>query len=146
MRENGGLRELQPVVSHVTLETRDWSSPRGMGEPGVVWCGVQQYSGLISSPCSFPLDVELREQRCRHQSNKHAHATLPSKSTRESYLVLGDEPARVVRVLVDELLGDVGAGKQEDRAVARLQEGPAWDGREGGEQTDEERTRLYTHV
>lgn len=57
--------------------------------------------------------------------------TPPSRSLRAidivadafTYLVLCDEPARVVRVFVDELLGVVGAGEQEDGAVARFQEG-----------------------
>lgn len=40
------------------------------------------------------------------------------------YLILGDEPAGVVRVLVDELLGLFGAGKEEDGTVAGLQERP----------------------
>lgn len=42
-----------------------------------------------------------------------------------THLVLGDEPARIVRVLVDEELGLVRAGEQENRPVAWLQEGPS---------------------
>ena len=63
-----------------------------------------------------------------------------------TYLVLRDEAAHVVGVLVDELLRVVRAGKKEDRAVPRHHEAPAWGerGRMEGErgQTGEGRTRL----
>lgn len=44
--------------------------------------------------------------------------------TAVQYLILGDKPAGVVRVLVDELLGLFGAGEEEDGTVAGLQERP----------------------
>lgn len=42
-----------------------------------------------------------------------------------THLVLRDEPAGVVRVFVDELLGFVWAREEEDSSVARLQERPS---------------------